>query len=156
AGKPVYGKKNLPVLDKGEPIDRPRERFQAAVGPRRLGAPKKSLAALRVQALASARNGRLGSPATPGGSNWLPLGPNAIARGQTYGGARVLVSGRVTEIVVHPTSPATVYLGSARGGVWKTTNGGTTWSPMSDNEVSLAIGALAIAHSHPDTLYAGT
>src|SRR5262249_41903781 len=109
AGKPVYGKKALPVLDKGEPIDRPRERFQAAVQPRRLGAPEKSLAALRVDALAAARPHTFASPATPGGSNWLPLGPNAIFRGQTYGGARVLVSGRVTEIVVHPTSPSTIY-----------------------------------------------
>src|SRR5262249_14837420 len=77
-------------------------------------------------------------------------------KGQTYGGARVLVSGRVTEIVQHPTNTSTIYVASARGGVWKTTDGGLTWTPISDNSESLAIGALAISKSNPQVLYAGT
>ncbi|MBV9122563.1 MAG: hypothetical protein JO112_04330, partial [Planctomycetes bacterium] len=96
------------------------------------------------------------TPALPGASNWVPLGPLAIPNGQTNGDARVLVTGRVTAIAVDPTAPQTLYLGAARGGVWKTVDGGSTWQPLSDHEVSLAIGALALAPSNPQVLYAGT
>jgi photosystem II stability/assembly factor-like uncharacterized protein len=96
------------------------------------------------------------TPATPGGSNWVQLGPLAIAKGQTYGSARVIVTGRVTDIVPHPTDPLIIYVATARGGIWKTTDGGVTWAPISDNAVSLQIGALAVARSNPQTLYAGT
>ncbi|MDX6530254.1 MAG: hypothetical protein QOH41_2544 [Blastocatellia bacterium] len=91
-----------------------------------------------------------------GASNWIQLGPTAIPKGQTYGGGRVLVTGRVTSIVVDPTAPNTIYCATAQGGVWKTINGGISWVPTSDNEVSLAIGALAIDPSNHLVLYAGT
>jgi hypothetical protein len=91
-----------------------------------------------------------------GVSNWVQLGPSAVPKGQTYGGARVLITGRVTAIAIHPTAPATIYAGSAQGGVWKTINAGATWDPTSDNELSLAIGALAIDPSNPQVIYAAT
>jgi hypothetical protein len=93
---------------------------------------------------------------TPGLTNWVQLGPLAIPNGQTYGGTRVVVTGRVTAIVVDPTNPQTLYVGSAQGGIWKSIDGGAHWQPTSDNEKSLAIGALAIDPSNPQTLYAGT
>jgi photosystem II stability/assembly factor-like uncharacterized protein len=80
----------------------------------------------------------------------------AIPNGQTYGGARVLVTGRVTAIAVDQSDPNTIYVGAARGGIWKTNNGGQSWAPRSDNELSLAIGALAVAASNPQVVYAGT
>jgi photosystem II stability/assembly factor-like uncharacterized protein len=92
----------------------------------------------------------------PGISNWVQLGPTAIPKGQTYSSARVLVSGRVTAIVIDPTSPNTVYIGTAQGGVWKTTDGGLSWTPRTDNEASLAIGALAMDPANQLILYAGT
>ena len=58
--------------------------------------------------------------------------------------ARVMVTGRITAIVVDPINPNTIYVGTAHGGVWKTTDGGLNWVPKSDNEVSLAIGALVM------------
>jgi photosystem II stability/assembly factor-like uncharacterized protein len=91
-----------------------------------------------------------------GVSNWVQLGPTAIPNGQTYGGVRVLVTGRVTSIVIDPTSPNTIYCGTAQGGVWKTSDGGQNWIATSDNEVSLAIGALAMDPSNHLVLYAGT
>jgi photosystem II stability/assembly factor-like uncharacterized protein len=91
-----------------------------------------------------------------GVSNWVQLGPTAIPKGQTYGGQRVLVTGRITSIVVDATAPNTIYCAAAQGGVWKTINGGTSWVATSDNEVSLAIGALAIDPSNHLVLYAGT
>ena len=68
------------------------------------------------------------TPASPGGSNWIELGPTGIPKGQTYGGARVIVTGRVTESVQHPTDALTLYVATARGGIWKSTDGGITWS----------------------------
>jgi photosystem II stability/assembly factor-like uncharacterized protein len=91
-----------------------------------------------------------------GVSNWVQLGPTAIPNGQTYGGPRVLVTGRVTAIVVDPTAPNTIYVATAQGGVWKTINGGISWVATSDNEVSLAIGALAMDPGNHLVLYAGT
>ena len=88
--------------------------------------------------------------------NWLQLGPTCIPSGQTDTYDRVLVSGRITSIVVHPTNPNIVYVAAAQGGVWKTTDGGRNWKATSDNQISLAIGALAIDLQHPDVLYAGT
>jgi photosystem II stability/assembly factor-like uncharacterized protein len=95
-------------------------------------------------------------PPTSGGSNWTQLGPLAIPNGQTYGGARVLVTGRVTAIAIDPSAPDTIYLGSAQGGVWKTNDGGLSWDPKSDNEVSLAIGALTLDPNFPNIVYVGT
>jgi photosystem II stability/assembly factor-like uncharacterized protein len=93
---------------------------------------------------------------TLGVSNWVQMGPMAIPNGQTYGGARVLVSGRVTAIVVDPTNSNVIYAGTAQGGVWKTSDGGATWTPQNDNNVSLAIGALAMDPGNHLVLYAGT
>jgi photosystem II stability/assembly factor-like uncharacterized protein len=122
------------------------------------------MAALRLRAMADAR--RLSTvsakdsaqPAapTPGASNWVQLGPSAIPKGQTYSSARVLVSGRVTAIVVDPTNSNIIYAAAAQGGVWKTSDGGVTWVPQNDNNVSLAIGALAMDPGNPLVLYAGT
>jgi photosystem II stability/assembly factor-like uncharacterized protein len=132
-----------------------------------------TMAHLRLNALLQSRGmpqGDAGAPAlaTPGAhepdtvapvsgvSNWVQLGPTAIPNGQTYGGVRVLVTGRVTSIVIDPGNPNIIYCGTAQGGVWKTTDGGKSWVAKSDNEVSLAIGALAMDPSNSQILYAGT
>src|SRR5262245_27174682 len=97
-------------------IDDPARRYGELFQDRMFGsAPAENLALLRKAALdASLAMGPLNetslTPATPGGSNWVELGPTAIPNGQTYGGARVLVSGRVTEVVQHPTDPLTLYV----------------------------------------------
>jgi photosystem II stability/assembly factor-like uncharacterized protein len=115
---------------------------------------------MAVAPTASAAPADAGGPDTmapvPGVSNWVQVGPIAIPKGQTYGTGRVLVTGRVTGIVVHPTSPNTIYAATAQGGVWKTTDGGAHWTPKSDNEISMAIGAIAIDPGSPETIYAGT
>lgn len=97
-----------------------------------------------------------GMASIPGTSNWVQLGPTAIPGGQTYSAARVMVTGRITSIAIPAGSPNTVYAGAAQGGVWKTTDGGKNWVALSDNELSLAIGALAIDPANPQVVYAGT
>ncbi len=92
------------------------------------------------------------------GINWFPIGPADITGGQTYGGGRVNVSGRASVMAVNNTNPNDVWLGTANGGVWHSTNAGVNWTPMSDAENSLAIGALALddCGATTCTVYAGT
>ena len=87
---------------------------------------------------------------------WTEIGPNPIPNGQVVGGSQLPVSGRTVSIAVHPTNPNLVYAGAAQGGLYRSTDGGTTWTPLMDNAASLAIGAIAIAPSQPDTVYVGT
>ena len=111
-------------------------------------------------AMAAEVGGGLGGPSgvapVPGVSNWVQLGPTAIPKGQTYGGARVLVTGRVTALAIDPNNPNNIYCGTAQGGVWKSTTGGNNWIATSDNELSLAIGAIAVDPTNPQIVYAGT
>lgn len=66
------------------------------------------------------------------------------------------VSGRVSDIAVHPEKHATWYVAAASGGIWKTENAGTTWSPIFDGQASYSIGALAIDESRPNVIWVGT
>ncbi len=66
------------------------------------------------------------------------------------------MGGRVDDFAVVESNPSTVYVGMASGGVWKTTNSGTTWEPVFDNEAVSTIGDLALAPSDPCTLWVGT
>jgi hypothetical protein len=55
-----------------------------------------------------------------------------------------------------PTNAGTLYLAAADGGVWKTTDGGSHWGPLTDGQVTLVMGAIALAPSNPQVIYAGT
>jgi hypothetical protein len=87
---------------------------------------------------------------------WTEVGPAPIPNGQVGTGPQLAVSGRTVAIAVHPTNPDIVYVGAAQGGVYRSTNGGTVWTPIFDSASSLAIGALALAPSNPEILYVGT
>ena len=65
--------------------------------------------------------------------------------------------GRVVAVAGDPVNPMTAYFGAVAGGVWKTTDGGTYWENVSDGFFNTAsIGALAVAPSDPNVIYAGT
>jgi hypothetical protein len=66
------------------------------------------------------------------------------------------VSGRIASIAVDPGNSNHWLIGAADGGVWATSNAGTTWIPLTDKEASLAMGAIAFAPSNPNIIYAGT
>jgi len=69
-----------------------------------------------------------------------------------------LDSGEATSIVIDPrgTRDRVIYLGTHAGGVWKTTDGGLSWLPLTDMMPSLSIGALALDPADPNIVYAGT
>ncbi len=65
--------------------------------------------------------------------------------------------GRVTTVTGVPSQPHTFYMGSTGGGVWKTTDAGTTWTNVSDGYFKVAsMGAMEVSQSNPDVVYAGT
>jgi photosystem II stability/assembly factor-like uncharacterized protein len=100
------------------------------------------------------------APATPravaAGPTWTALGPTPVANVRLVGGQRGRASGRVVSIAPHPTNTQIAYLGAAHGGVWRTSDGGASWTPLTDKQPSLAIGALAIDPTNPNIIYAGT
>lgn len=65
-------------------------------------------------------------------------------------------TGRTRTLEFDPRNPDVMFAGGVSGGVWKSTDAGTSWQPLSDDAVNLNIGALAIDPERPDTLYAGT
>ncbi len=64
--------------------------------------------------------------------------------------------GRVLAVAGIPGEPFTYYFGAVDGGIFKTADGGTTWTPLFQHEPTASIGALALAPSNPRIIYAGT
>ncbi len=64
--------------------------------------------------------------------------------------------GRVTDVEGVPGNPDLVYVGTASGGVWKTENGGVTWTPIFDDQPVASIGDIALEPGNPDVIYVGT
>jgi photosystem II stability/assembly factor-like uncharacterized protein len=79
----------------------------------------------------------------PAAANWKLEGPTNIG-------------GRMRAVAFHPTETSTLYAGGASGGVWRSTNLGVSWTPLSDFEPRINIGALAIDHNDPSVIFAGT
>lgn len=67
-----------------------------------------------------------------------------------------LTSGRISDIAVVPNSTSTYYIAAASGGIWKTTNNGTTWTPIFDNEGSYSIGCITIDAKNPSVIWVGS
>ncbi len=61
--------------------------------------------------------------------------------------------GRVVSIGFHPTDPNTYYAGGARGGIWKTTDGGQSYTPLGENLAFLAVGNILVDPVNPNTIY---
>jgi len=66
------------------------------------------------------------------------------------------VSGRITDVAMHPDDLQTIYAASASGGVWKSSDAGENWLPITDGLPSLSIGDIAIDPADKNTLYVGT
>src|SRR5205807_7170713 len=67
-----------------------------------------------------------------------------------------IASGRIAAFAVHPADASHYYVAVASGGVWKTINAGTTWTPIFDNEGSYSIGAIALDPKNPHCVWVGS
>ncbi len=107
------------------------------------------------------------SPNSPGAGlsgDWIQLGPSPLSSDASGVGLQDynFVAGRATSVAIDASDPSgnTVYIGAAYGGVWKSTNAGpdspdpetVTWTPLTDNQQTLAVGSIAIQPqlSNPD------
>ncbi|MBI2428353.1 MAG: glycosyl hydrolase [Ignavibacteriales bacterium] len=83
-------------------------------------------------------------------------------KSSTFGGMKfrsigpAVVGGRIIDFAVHPDNRSTYYVGVASGGVIKTTNGGTTWDYVFENEGSYSIGSVVLNPSNPHEAWVGT
>jgi photosystem II stability/assembly factor-like uncharacterized protein len=98
-------------------------------------------------AILNAQRGQQGAAADDsgpfGGLRWRNIGPNR-------GGRSIAAAGSASR-------PYEYYFGATGGGLWKTTDGGTTWRPVTDGQIPhSSVGAVAVAPSNPDTVYIGT
>ena len=67
-----------------------------------------------------------------------------------------MTSGRIADIAIHPENENIWYVGVGSGGVWKTTNSGTTWTPIFDKQKVYSIGCVTIDPINPHTIWVGT
>jgi hypothetical protein len=83
---------------------------------------------------------------------WFPVGPDYVPNNLT--GYMENGIGRINCITFHPTDPNTYYIGVAQGGVWKTTNNGASWTPLTDQLPILRISDITLDPNDPDsTMY---
>lgn len=66
------------------------------------------------------------------------------------------MSGRIADIDIHPENESIWYVAVGSGGVWKTENSGTTWTPIFDKQSSYSVGAVTIDPNNPDTIWVGS
>src|SRR5499427_2524223 len=91
---------------------------------------------------------------TPTPVNWSE---DPMLRGFVFRGiGPASMGGRLDDIAVVESNPYVYYVGFATGGVWKTTNNGTTFQPIFDTYSTASIGDIAIAPSNPDIVWLGT
>ena len=87
------------------------------------------------------------------GTVWAPIGPSPIAQGGRQD------NGLTTAIAINPNVGNVIYQGTAGGGVWRTLDGGATWKPIFDRQISLGVGeprAIAIDPNDTSIIYVGT
>lgn len=76
-------------------------------------------------------------------STWEEVGPMNIG-------------GRIRAIAVHPTQAGTLLIGAAAGGVWKTIDNGTNWTPIFDFQTAIAVNSIMYDPTNSNTIYVGT
>lgn len=91
-----------------------------------------------------------------GAAQWQELGPMPLNE-ITYGGdSSQDASGRMLSVIIHPNDQNTILVGTAQGGIWKSTDGGQSFRAVADDLPSLAIKVMRYAPSNPSIVYAGT
>ncbi len=99
-----------------------------------------------------AQSGKAGAKAeTPG-----PITAELLAGLQFRNIGPGLMSGRISDIVIHPKNRSVWYVAVGSGGVWKTLNAGTTWTPIFDAQPTYSIGCITLDPRNPEVVWVGT
>lgn len=85
--------------------------------------------------------------------NWKELGPVYLPQNNT---SQINGMGRLNAVTIHPKDTNIIFVGACAGGIWKTINGGITWTNYRDSLPTLGVSAIAINPNHPDTMYFGS
>ena len=86
------------------------------------------------------------------GTLWRSIGPAPISSAPLNNWG--LTSGRITALAISPANPNIVLFGGAEGGVWRSTDSGVNFIPVTDNQVDLSVNSIAFAPSNPSIAYA--
>jgi len=109
--------------------------------------PKKSAAARPSASRSSGVPGASSDTAAAGpsiaGLTWRSIGP-------------AVMSGRIVDLAIHPRTPRTWFIAAGSGGVWKTVNAGTTFTPVFDAQSTYSIGAITIDPNNPNVIWVGS
>jgi len=101
--------------------------------------------------LALRANNKTAAPSGPFDQlSWTSVAPGPVRVGSN------VYSGRATSLAIDPANPGTLYLGTAGGGLWKSTDAGAQWQPLTDTQASLVIGAVTVDPNNPQIVWAGT
>lgn len=140
-----------------EPAEPPQPRRQKKIQP--LVKPRSVSAIPKAPSAAGSVSPLIASPAP----TWSAIGPTPIPNGQTAPAnsagislTQAPVSGRTTAIAIDPADADVAYVGTAQGGLYRTLDGGSTWTQLFDNAASLAIGCLQLDPSDANTLLIGS
>jgi hypothetical protein len=128
-----YVEKRAPVGGSTIPVERYRVAREQVAG----------MALYSTRAGGFAARGGVGLAAATALGTWSALGPGNIG-------------GRTRAVAIHPSSPSTMYAAGVAGGVFKTTDGGASWTAKGDALANLAVSTLALRPGSPNTLLAGT
>ncbi len=140
-------------MREGDPRDRAEYFTRMRAYPNETIPPEK-MAAMR-EMRASIRQGAFRS--TVSNERWQPMGPvGFISMNTQYSSTPMTDEGRFTSIAINPRDPRVIFAGSGSAGVWRTTNGGASWTPLTDNECSTSVGHIAIDPVDPSIVYVGT
>jgi photosystem II stability/assembly factor-like uncharacterized protein len=85
--------------------------------------------------------------------NWELVGPSSYPVNAT---SQPTGMGRINAIAFHPSDDNTIYVGAPSGGIWKTIDGGDTWTNISGNIPTLGVSAIVVHPANPDIIYIGT
>lgn len=119
-------------------------------------------AIVRARTLVSRQRSSLGglslslSMSSAAGNVWMPMGPSGLFGNSFWGSGAQLDAGRVDAIAVNPKAPGSMFIATPNGGIWGTSTGGTSWSPLTDNQCSLQMGKVKIDPVTPNIVYATT
>lgn len=142
--------------DEGESPEMIKQRFEY-IQNRRTGGPGKTLPpfayqiAMEQKKLIPELSTVLEHPFDAVG--WVSVNPNGMfynRNGVSY------IAGRTNSMAFHPSDPNIIYIATAQGGVWKTTNGGTNWTVMTDALSTLAGGDIVLDPANSNIVYLGT